>query len=303
MNKTSFAQAQPVSFTGCHDNILRGEIYRGDTGKPPVLLAHGGGQTRHSWKGTAAQLAAAGYTAVIIDQRGHGDSDWQPDGFYDFAHFAADLREVASQLFAQFARRPVIVGASLGGIAALLAEGEDHGHDHFSAIVLVDITTRLRREGVEKILGFMGEKANEGFASLEEAADAIAAYLPHRPRPQSLDGLAKNLRRGADGRYRWHWDPAFIRRAGPDADFQAHNSRMDAAARQVAAPLLLVRGRESELVSEADAAHLLSLIPGAQYVDVSGAGHMIAGDRNDVFTDAVMDFLRKLPAPRAQNTP
>ena len=292
----STVSKQTVTFTGCHDNTLRGEVYVGAQGNPPVLLAHGGGQTRHSWKGTAKRLASEGFPAVIIDQRGHGESDWHPEGFYEFPHFAADLREVATQLFERFDQRPVIVGASLGGIAALLAEGEDKAHDHFSAIVLVDITTRLRRQGVDRILGFMGEKADEGFASLEEAADAIAAYLPHRPRPKSLDGLAKNLRLGEDGRYRWHWDPAFIRRprAAPENDFAEHNQRMDEAARHVGVPLLLVRGQQSELVSEEDARHLLSLVPNADYVDVSGAGHMIAGDRNDVFTDAVMTFLRNL---------
>lgn len=293
---------ETVTFTGCHDNTLRGEVFAGTALKPPVLLAHGGGQTRHSWKGTAKRLAEEGYPAVIIDQRGHGESDWHPRGLYEFTHFAADLREVATQLFERFGQKPVIVGASLGGIAALLAEGEDANHDHFNAIILVDITTRLRREGVDRILGFMGENADLGFATLEEAADAIAEYLPHRPRPKSLDGLAKNLRLGEDGRYRWHWDPAFIRRprANPENDFSEHNARMDAAARHVGVPLLLVRGQQSELVSEEDARHLLSLVPGAEYADVSGAGHMIAGDRNDVFTEAVMAFLAKLPVGLTQ---
>jgi pimeloyl-ACP methyl ester carboxylesterase len=279
-------QPARLEFEGDGDLALVADAY-GEPGRPPVLLLHGGGQTRHAWGGTAEGLARDGWYALSLDLRGHGDSGWADDGDYAMEAFVADLVAVARGLSA----RPVVVGASLGGITALLAEGE-LAAGLVAAVVLVDITPRVEPEGVERIIAFMSARP-EGFANLEEAADAVASYLPHRPRPASLDGLRKNLRRGPDGRYRWHWDPRFmtstrVPRATSDPD------RLRRAARSLRVPTLLVRGKLSELVSEEAAREFLDDVPHAQYSDVSNAGHMVAGDRNDLFTSAVLDFLRPL---------
>jgi pimeloyl-ACP methyl ester carboxylesterase len=263
----------------------------GDPSDRPVLLLHGGGQTRHAWGGTAAALAREGWYALALDLRGHGDSGWDARGDYSVDAFVADVRAVVAGL----AGRPVLVGASLGGITALLAEAESETSIS-RALVLVDIAVRIEPEGALRIISFMQARP-EGFASLDEAADLIAAYLPHRERPSDLSGLAKNLRQGADGRWRWHWDPLFLKpghgpRPGQEGD------RMERAARRLRVPTLLVRGRLSDLLSEQGARHFLELTPLARYVDVSGAGHMVAGDRNDRFTDAVLGFLRELEAGR-----
>jgi non-heme chloroperoxidase len=125
-------------------------------------------------------------------------------------------------------------------------------------------------------------------------ADAIAEYQPHRPRPDDLSGLAKNVRLAPDGRYRWHWDPAFLQ--GP-RNLSARQSEHEANASRVTVPTLLVRGGLSEIVSEQGAREFLELCPHAEYVNVSDASHMVAGDRNDVFADAVIEFLnRVIPA-------
>jgi pimeloyl-ACP methyl ester carboxylesterase len=259
---------------------------------PPVLLLHGGGQTRHAFAGTARRLAAEGFTAIVLDQRGHGDSPWAEDGAYAFADFAADAACVAAAIEAETGRRPVIVGASLGGIAALLAL---HGDPHaFAGLVLVDVTPRMDPAGVDHVQGFMRAKAQEGFADIEEAAEAIAAYLPHRPRPTSLEGLRKNLRHDADGRWRWHWDPRFLDGPRPVSTDDAGVERaLLQSAGALAVPALLVRGRSSELVAEEHAAEFRRLAPHADYADIAGARHMVAGDRNDAFTGAILEFLQR----------
>jgi pimeloyl-ACP methyl ester carboxylesterase len=259
----------------------------GNASQPTVLLQHGGGQTRHAWGGTARALAARGWHAVTVDLRGHGESDWSPDGDYTLERYARDTLALAGDL----GRRPAVVGASLGGLAALLGTGLSEGSP-FAAVVLVDITPRMDVQGATNVLGFMRERAEEGFATLEEAADAIAAYLPHRPRPRDLSGLRKNLRQGEDRRWRWHWDPRFLGARGPGVALR--QGALDAATRRLAVPTLLVRGRLSELVNEEHAREFLAAVPHARYVDVSEAGHMVAGDRNDVFTEAVASFLDPL---------
>ncbi|MEP3277808.1 MAG: alpha/beta hydrolase [Stappiaceae bacterium] len=262
--------------------------------RPPIMLLHGGGQTRHAWSGTAARLAARGHTAITLDQRGHGDSEWVPKGNYAFDSFAEDARAVAETIQERFGSRPIAVGASLGGAACMLAEGHIHP-GNFHALVLVDITPRLKRSGVAKILGFMGAQVEQGFGTLEEAADAIAKYLPHRTRPTSLEGLKKNLRLGPDGRYRWHWDPNFIQqRTEYHADTSDAEVRMLSAAANLKLPVFLVRGSQSELVSEEHVQEFRKLVPHASYADVSGAGHMVAGDKNDLFSDALLSFVEDL---------
>jgi pimeloyl-ACP methyl ester carboxylesterase len=286
---------QRVEFVGCEANRLVADVYAAENPRGLVLLAHGGGQTRHSWGGTAKALAAQGVSAVTIDQRGHGDSDWVASADYEFQAFADDMTCAGRQISAQTGFRPAIVGASLGGLAGLLAAGSEDGGTPFSALVLVDITPKMKVDGVRRIIGFMSEHSQEGFASVEEAADAISAYLPHRPRPTDLSGLAKNLRQGDDDRLRWHWDPMFI---SSRVDAEGHARTVEAegfeAARRLKMPVLLVRGRESELVGENEVAAFVKMVPHAKFADIAGARHMVAGDRNDVFTDALLTFFAEL---------
>ena len=261
----------------------------GDRGAPAVLLLHGGGQTRHSWRNTARDLADAGFFAVSADHRGHGDSGWDPDGSYDWPLFRVDVEAWCNEL-----DTPAVVGASLGGMAALTTAGSrilEGLHPGMRAIVLVDIAPQVEMEGSDKILGFMSARP-DGFATLEEAADVIAEYLPHRPRPKDTSGLAKNLRLHEDGRFRWHWDPAWI--VDVESRRSARNEgRLEEYARALNFPALLVRGRQSDLLSEDGARNFLELVPHAEYVDVAGAGHMVAGDKNDAFTVGVAEFLTR----------
>lgn len=259
----------------------------GPEGAPTVILGHGGGQTRHSWDKCELQLAAAGYRAINYDLRGHGDSDWSPDGDYSIEARADDLAHVA----ATGARPLALVGASLGGVTSLVAAS--HGLEP-AAIVLVDIVPKMHLPGVKRIREFMSASPN-GFASYEEAADAIAAYYPERPRPKDLSGLSKNLRLGDDGRYHWHWDPRMM------SDMRSDPSHllavMDAADWTDRVPTLLVRGMKSDIVTDDGVADLRRRIPALEIADIRGAGHMVAGDRNDEFNGAVIDFLnRVMPA-------
>lgn len=253
----------------------------------PVILLHGGGQTRHSWQSAGRELAAAGWYVLSMDQRGHGESDWVDNGDYRFDHFVEDLRH----LIASLDQPPVLVGASLGGIVGLLSQDDASQHP-FRALVLVDIVPKIQQGGEKRVRNFMAGHP-QGFATLDEAAAAVAEYLPNRSRPTSQEGLRKNLRVHADGRYYWHWDKrmmAAFARAGEGVLEQ----RMQLAASRLAIPTLLIRGELSDVVSREGAEQFLQTVPHAEFIEVAGAGHMVAGDDNDVFVDAVRRFLAKL---------
>lgn len=252
--------------------------------RPPVILLHGGGQTRHAWGETGRALAARGYEVIAMDLRGHGDSGWAADRDYSFDAYRDDLYAVQAYL----GRPAVLIGASLGGIAALLAAGEGD-RALVRALVLVDITHRPSPDGSSKIQAFM-RGGRDGFATLDEAVDAVAAYLPHRRRPTDPSGLLKNLRE-RDGRLHWHWDPQFLDTAAGDRG--RHDGRLGRAAAAVTAPTLLVRGSLSDIVTPEDVEAFRQVVPHAEFVEVAGAAHMVAGDENTAFGDAVLGFLTR----------
>jgi pimeloyl-ACP methyl ester carboxylesterase len=283
-------QPKPMKLSGFEGLQLAADAY-GDDDAWPVLLLHGGGQTRHAWGNTAAQLAAAGWRAVSLDLRGHGDSAWAPNGDYSFTSYGADCIAVCDQL----GRPPVLVGASLGGVSAILAEGNSD-RVVSSGLVIVDVTHRNNPAGIQKIKDFMSSGL-AGFASLEEAAAAIAAYTPHRKRTVNPEGLRKVLRlRG--GRWHWHWDPAFMQRTSTEVPAPDFEAVFELALGRVRVPTLLVRGKLSDVVTDEGVQDFLRRIPGAKLADVSDAAHMVAGDQNDAFASAVIGFLAEDVRPR-----
>ncbi|MES0881539.1 alpha/beta fold hydrolase [Roseibium sp. SCP14] len=279
-----------VEFQGVEANSLIADRY--GAGEQPVIMLHGGGQTRHSWDAAAQRIAGLGHPVYSMDQRGHGESSWIASGKYSFPDFAKDLVAVTRQVHALHRAKPVVVGASLGGFAGMLAEGQENPGG-LAALVLVDITPRIDMDGVAKILGFMGDRVEDGFENVEEAAEAIARYLPNRVKPRDLSGLSKNLRLHDDGRYRWHWDPAFLKaKQKNDPRLAAEvQENMLVAAGNLSLPVLLIRGQNSELVSMEHVKEFQQRVPHAKFTDIRDAGHMVAGDKNDVFASAVEEFL------------
>ncbi|MCV7382433.1 alpha/beta fold hydrolase [Mycolicibacter longobardus] len=249
---------------------------------PTILMLHGGGQNRHSWHKTGQILADRGYHVVALDTRGHGDSDRAPNADYAIETLAADALAVIDAI-----GRPVaLIGASMGGLTGILVA--DHaGPQRVTKLVLVDVVPRYEKDGSARIRDFMFSHI-DGFDSLEQAADAVAAYLPHRAKPRSPEGLKKNLR-FRDGRWYWHWDPALMTKPGDDPALRTE--KIEAAAIGLQIPILLIRGKLSDVVSAEGVADFLSKVPGARLVELSDAGHTAAGDDNDAFSAAVVEFV------------
>ncbi|MCY4427151.1 MAG: alpha/beta hydrolase [Halieaceae bacterium] len=269
------------------DHIIAGDSL-GDPANPAVVLLHGGGQTRHAWKGACEALADAGYHAIALDARGHGDSSWMMDGDYHFPDMGDDLAFVINTLGLV---RPFLVGASMGGLVSIMAQGT--GKVDARGLILVDIAPKTDREGTARIIEFM-EQGQRGFDSLGDVATAIASYQPQRETRRSLDGLAKNVRIGDDGRYYWHWDPAIFKARELELDDMVADLRKMSAALDL--PVLLVRGALSDVLSEEGVEDFKTLCPHTEYVNVAGAAHMVAGDRNDAFIAAILEFIGRIQA-------
>jgi pimeloyl-ACP methyl ester carboxylesterase len=219
---------------------------------------------------------------IALDLPGHGDSPWMEEA-YTIDSLVDRVLGVVESL-----GEPVgLIGASLGGLISLLIAGE-RAADLCRALVLVDVAPRIEKDGRRRIIEFMLARP-DGFASLDEAAAAVAAYNRERRRPPRPDGLRKNLRQAEDGRWRWHWDPKLL--SDRMAVETGSEARFERAAIGVTAPTLLARGSLSDVLSSAGRRRFLELVPHAISTDVAAAGHMIAGDNNNSFSAVVAAFL------------
>ncbi len=259
----------------------------GDSVNPLVIMLHGGGQTRHSWKGVAAKIANLGFHVIAHDLRGHGESFWDSDGDYTFDAHRDDLVRIIQQL----GKKANLVGASLGGMISLSLAGHVEESKHCSGLIMVDIGMRPNDEGSDRIVEFMRSGA-KGFASVEEAADAVSGYLPHRERPKDISGLKKNLRLKEDGRYYWHWDPLFLTdRTGMGEVREERFWQLENSAKRITVPTLLVQGALSDILTNKEKEEFLNAVPHAKFAEIQQATHMVVGDKNDIFAEAIVDFL------------
>lgn len=283
---TASNASKTVEFRGVDDLVLIADEWNRDDGaaaeRPAILMLHGGGQNRFSWKNTGQILADAGYHVIALDSRGHGDSDRSPTANYSVETLCNDTLQVIYQI----GKPVVLIGASMGGLTGILAAHEA-GPELVTKLVLVDVVPKFEKNGSARIRDFMFGHV-DGFESLEQAADAVAEYLPHRPKPRSPEGLKKNLRL-RDGRWYWHWDPAFLTK--PDDDPFIRADKLEQAANNLDIPILLIRGKLSDVVSAEGVKDFLGKVPRAEFVELSDAGHTAAGDDNDAFSEVVVQFV------------
>ena len=283
----SILQLSSISIQG-HGGVTLSADRLGNSKDPAVIMLHGGGQTRYSWRTAAEAIAQNGFDVMTVDLRGHGESGWCEQGDYTLTALKCDLVCVMQEL----GKPAALIGFSMGGIISLLTASDPQLNSLCSAVVVVDIGLRPEKKGVDRILEFMhGNSA--GSARLEDAAESIAKYQPGKKRPVSVEGLSKNLRLKEDGRYYWHWDPRFVARPGDSSKMDEYYSSITQSASHIKVPCMLVRGARSDIVSDESVEEFLQYIPHAEYVNVSGASHRVAAERNTAFTQAALAFLSK----------
>lgn len=259
---------------------LRADVY-GPPDGPPVLFFHGGGQSRRAWSGAARNIAAAGYRAYSVDLRGHGASDWAADGDYLLDAFGRDVEA----LLDSFDRPVTLVGASRGGQSALVGASRRPGKA--ALVMLADVAPLLRDAGVDDFRDFFAA-SSAGFATIDEAADVLAAHLG-LPRRSDVSGLEKTMRHGDDGRLYWQWDPLTV---SPEfLNPPSEGLALEQAAARITDPVVLVRAEHSTIVTDEGEALFRKLTPQLDVVLAKGVGHMVTGDRNDAFAETLLDYL------------
>lgn len=275
-----------VSLTGPDNNTLIGDICNA-SGGPTAILLHGGGQSRSSWRIATQRLGNAQLKACAIDLRGHGDSDWSPDGDYHIDRFVADLVSVIEQLGSP----AVLIGASFGGHVSLLAAAR---HPSLvRAIVLCDVTPWIEGEAT-KAMRYTMFTAAAGFASVQDAAkhiDEIRGY------PSKLDAnrLRRHMRQDAEGRLYWRWDPQFF--LSQDTQNEDLTELLTAAAENLKIPTLLIRAEQSEIVTPQQIAKFARMVPHASTAVIAGARHTVSADDNDKYASLILGFLDSLNSP------
>jgi flavin reductase (DIM6/NTAB) family NADH-FMN oxidoreductase RutF/pimeloyl-ACP methyl ester carboxylesterase len=278
-----------LQFRGFGGVRLAGDAF-GSPGDPSILMLPAGGQTKETLHAAAAALAEAGRYAICVDLRGHGESQYASDGRYDLDAYVEDVRAVLAQLPA----RPVVIGVSVGGLAALAALGESDT-PLATGLLLVGVTLWVDAAVQAEIVGRF-RSLEAGFDSLEDVRLAIAQLHPQEPEP-TLGQLSHSLVHAADERYYWRWDP----RATGQLDLARASARLEAAARQLTVPTLLIRGASHETADQEAPARIANLIPGAESVEIPGAGHLVVTECTDDFNAAIIEFLERR-VPREQTT-
>lgn len=255
----------------------------GSQDSPSVVFLHSGGQSKEFWYASAQAIADAGRFAICIDLRGHGESGHAADGRYDLDAHISDLRAILASL----PSRSLVVGAGLGAIIALAAVGESAPH-LVSGLALVDINIWFEEAALSRLHQALLDRTT-GADAPDQIAQAVAAAHPGEPAPAVTERLLASFEKQEDGRLEWRGDP----RALEGSDLLAQQDRLTAAAGRIVAPVVLLRGSLNDTISNENLQRLQATIPGSELVEIEGAGHFLAADREDLFNAVLLDFLER----------
>jgi esterase len=238
----------------------------GNAAAPPLVCVHGYTSSADAFNGFARHFRDR-FHIVALDVRGHGESAWSPSGAYAYRDQAGDLAAFVDRLgLGQF----ILLGTSMGGIIAMTYAME-HG-ERLRALVLNDIGPEVEH-GSQRITQMVGSRPDE-FATLDEAmayrreASPIVAGRGAADQRELALGV---LRQRPDGKWGWKMDPAYIRqrveRGAPG------RPNLWPALAQLACPTLVVWGKDSDVLSEAQAQRMVETLPKGEMLAIPGVGH------------------------------
>jgi esterase len=261
----------------------------GTQGRPPVLFLHGGRLTAHTFDLVCLSLRRD-FRCLALDQRGFGDSDWSPNRDYSPE---TNARDIAAWIEHLGAKNPVLVGHSLGGLHAMTYAAD--AADLLAGIVLIDVGPGVQPSGAQRIIEH--GLRDPGPGEFEDFVARAVEFNPRRDRRLLRRSLLHNLRQLSDGRFTWKYDPG---RVTPEyySSTRASVERLRELVAQIACPVLVVRGAESDVYGDAQAASFAQALPDGRWARVESAGHNIQGDNPHELTQVLRDFLTDATRPR-----
>ncbi len=289
----------PTSRTYFSQRLRLHYVDWGSPGKPTLLMIHGGRDHCRNWDWTAAAFRDD-WHVVAPDLRGHGDSQWSPDGSYTMAGYVYDL----AQLVHQQRLAPVtIIAHSLGGNIALRYAGIYP--EAVARLVAIEglgpsphaLAERGARNIAERMDQWIREQRGlagrlpRRYASIEDALRRMQEENPHLSAEQARHLTAQGVNQNEDGTYSWKFDNYV--RASPPYDMSGRDVRYLWS--RIACPTLLLYGKESRAGNPADDGRA-QLFTHARVVGFDGAGHWLHHDRLDEFLRVVREFLNAPPA-------
>ena len=258
----------------------------GNPDNPPMLLLHGFAQTCHSWDFVALGFSD-NYRVIVLDQRGHGDSDWASDGDYSPETQQKDISGVVNELgLANF----VLMGLSMGGRNSFTYAANNAGK--VKALVVVDAAPQNMQQGTQNIRSFVQQ--DDELDSVDAFVERVLQYNPRRDPQQVRGSIMHNIKELPSGKWTWKYDRALRspgRRMGSDAETE---KRLWGYIESLQCPTLLVRGGASDIVAMDTADRMHQAIPNSRIATIEGAGHLVMGDSPSGFQSAVTDFLASL---------
>ena len=245
-------------------------------------MLHGASQQGHSWDFISLALSPD-YHVVALDQRGHGDSDWAPDGDYSIDAMQADLDGIVEALdLADFN----LMGHSMGGRNGFVWASRHPGV--LRSLVIVDTGPDTARRGRERIERF--RQLPDNLDTLEEFADRVQEYTG-RSREQVLGALKYSIRQGPDGKWTWKYDKV-MREPGHTSDVWAPEKLWECV-KLIDCPTLVARGDRSDLFTAETMEKMCDVIADCTAVTIANAGHLVQGDNPADFLAAAQAHLAR----------
>ena len=177
----------------------------GNPDNPPMLLLHGFAQTCHSWDFVALGFSD-NYRVIVLDQRGHGDSDWASDGDYSPETQQKDISGVVNELGLE---NFVLMGLSMGGRNSFTYAANNAGK--VKALVVVDAAPQNMQQGTQNIRSFVQQ--DDELDSVDAFVERVLQYNPRRDPQQVRGSIMHNIKELPSGKWTWKYDRA-LRRPG-----------------------------------------------------------------------------------------
>ena len=241
----------------------------GDSSNPTVVMLHGVSQQAHSWDFVSLALSPA-YHVIAVDQRGHGDTDWAPDGVYSLDAMQADIDEVIDALGLTAFN---LMGHSMGGRNSFIWASRHP--ETLRSLTIVDTGPETQRQGQDRIRNF--RELPNNLDSFQEFADRIKEYTG-RTDEQVLGALKYSIREMPDGKWSWKWDPETKNRTRSGADPNWTTEKLWECVEAVDCPSLVVRGSRSDIFAEETLAKMGQVMIDCTIETIKDAGHLVQGD-------------------------